>query len=80
MLSSPKPSASLHRGILFACRSRIARIAPRPVPFGGLRMPSNKSFKHHGVIVLLVLRRKQERQRLPLIGQPVEFVERLFGF
>ena len=41
---TPEPQAASYLSMRLACRSRMLRTAPRPVPVGGLRMPSSKSF------------------------------------
>ncbi len=51
--------------------------APGPVPVGGLRIPSSRSFSTTALLCCCIFRSEQERKILFLAGQSVKFIEEL---
>ena len=59
-----------------ACRLRIA-CGAGPVPVGGLRIPSSRSFRTTALLCCSFLEANSKRKILLPAGQPVKFIESL---
>ena len=63
-----------------ASRARMLRSAPGPVPFGGLRIPSSRSFSTTALLCVSILRGIEECQTFSFVGQGVQLLQIFFGF